>query len=59
MVDRGKAAGVVWVPDVRRLRTNGCVGTRCSYQMFVVGVVGTVVEAVKVVHLEMLCKADQ
>ena len=59
MVGRGKAAGVVWVTEVRRLRTNGCEGTKCSYQMFVVGVVGVVVEAVKVVHFEMWCKTDQ
>ena len=59
VIGRGRAAGVVWVPDVRRLHTNGCVGARCSYQMFVVWVVGAVVEAVKVVHLEMLCETDQ
>ena len=59
MVGRRGAAGVVWVPDVRRLRTNGCEGTKCSYQMFVVGGVGIVMGAVKVVHLEQWCKIDQ
>ena len=59
MVGRRKAAGVVWVPDVRRHRTSGCEGTKCSYQMFVVGSVGIVMGAVKVVHVEKWCKIDQ